>query len=249
MGAEAVAGVRGVAVADGAAGNVMGHGAVARPMVEEVTMRTFDAWADAGRGKGMEDGHALTGVPAVDGLRVGNGGWFLDLGCGNGWAARRVTARSAGTRGIGVDASARMVREARRTSLEAGVDTVDFVRASFEHLPFRDGAFSGAFSMEALYYASDLPRALREFCRALAPGAHARIVVDYYGENAASHSWPTDVGVPMSLLEEAAWAKAVEAAGFRSARTERLRVPADHARAVKQPWTAEEGSLLVDVTR
>ena len=50
-------------------------------------------------------------------------------------------------------------------------------------------------------------------------------VVDFYGENAASHGWPDDLGVPMTLLSRAQWRSAFETAGLTVVHQEQLRAP------------------------
>jgi hypothetical protein len=66
-------------------------------------------------------------------------------------------------------------------------------------------------------------------------------VVDFYGENVASHSWPSDVGVPMTLLDAAGWAAAFRKAGLKVLEQGRLKTPPEKASA---PWKHLEGSLL-----
>src|ERR1051326_9226598 len=74
----------------------------------------FNQWASAGRGYEMENHHsditdqtlALMGLKPSD--RV------LDLGCGTGWASRRLARVAAEV--IGVDVAGEMLRRAERTS-------------------------------------------------------------------------------------------------------------------------------------
>ncbi|HET9480540.1 MAG TPA: methyltransferase type 11, partial [Candidatus Polarisedimenticolia bacterium] len=75
----------------------------------------------------------------------------------------------------------------------------------------------------------------------LRPGGRFACVVDYYGENIASRSWPADLGVPMTLLDSSGWAAAFVRSGLAPADQRRLRVPAAQA---SSPWKATEGSLL-----
>ncbi len=198
--------------------------------------KLFDDWARRGRGEGMERGHGQTAAPLLASLPVGIGVQFLDLGCGNGWASRFAAAR--GAHAVGVDLSKEMVD---RAQARAG-QRERYERADFADLPFADHAFDVAWSMEALYYAPDVPAVLREIRRVVRSGGALHMIIDYYGENEASHSWPEDVGVPMTLLSEAGWREALEAAGFVDVASERLRAAPG---AGVEDWKVDQGSLHV----
>lgn len=191
----------------------------------------FDDWARRGRAEGMERGHGETAAPLLRSLPVEAGTRFLDLGCGNGWAAR--WAKTQGAEAHGVDASGEMVERARAAGVEASV-------GDFADLPYPDGSFDVVWSMEAVYYAPDADAVLREVARVLRPGGVFHMLVDFYGENAASHSWPDDVGVPMVLRGETEWVRAFEAAGLREVRSGRLR-----AADAPDGWKRREGTLHV----
>ena len=189
----------------------------------------FDDWAARGRAEGMERGHGETAGPALADLRMGRGDRLLDVGTGNGWACRR--ALGAGAEAVGIDLSAGMLRRARETGVQVA-------RADAQHLPFADGAFTAAWSMEALYYAPDPDAVLRELKRVLRPGAPVHVLMDHYTENEASHGWSEELGVPMALRSEAEWQAAFEAAGF-TATTRRLRAEGSDA------WKQDQGTLWI----
>ncbi len=207
----------------------------------------FDDWARRGRAEGMERGHGVTAGDLIAALPIAKGARFLDLGCGNGWAARHAAGR--GAHSMGIDASEEMVRRATEAAQEAGFDarseaaapTAWFHQGDFAHIPRPNDHFDVAWSMEALYYAADPDAVLAEVHRVLKPDAPFHMVIDHYEENEASHSWPDDVGVPMSLRSEAAWIAAFEAAGFHDVMAHRLRAADPDAEA----WKKEQGSLHV----
>lgn len=192
-------------------------------MIEE-TRDVFDDWARRGRDRGMEEGHRPRALQALDLLPVVDGEAAIDLGCGNGWATRELRGR-LGSRGraVGVDLAPEMLRKAR--ALSAGREGLDFVEADFEALPFLDGQFALAFSMEALYYAADLDRALAEILRVLRPGGRFAFCSDFYLENPCCHDWPERLGIPMELLAEDGWRRRFEAAGFRVVESRRCLDP------------------------
>jgi SAM-dependent methyltransferase len=200
----------------------------------------FDEWARHGRGDRMAESHWPFARQALERLPLTPSSWFLDIGCGTGyavcWAARIVHDGRA----VGIDLSDAMVARARECSV--GLPNADFHVGRFPtHHTLPAARFDVAFSMETFYYFADLDAALREAHRLLAPGGRFACVVDYYGENAASHGWPQDVGVPMHLLDAAGWHAAFRRAGFGDVRQDRLRIPAAET---SEPWKTTEGSLL-----
>jgi len=96
---------------------------------------------------------------------------LLDVGCGTGAASRRAAPVAAAV--VGIDLSAEMLREA--SLLARGLDTVGFLRADVEALPFADASFSAAICTNSFHHYPDPARAIREIVRVLAPGG--RLVV------------------------------------------------------------------------
>ncbi len=97
-------------------------------------------------------------------LRQGDGP-VIDLGSGPGQVARYLAGRGAPS--IGLDLSPQMVRQAR---LQA--DGQPFVCADLRALPFRSARASGAVAFYSIQHLprGDLPTALEEIRRVLAPG-------------------------------------------------------------------------------
>jgi ubiquinone/menaquinone biosynthesis C-methylase UbiE len=126
-------------------------------------------------------------APEYDRLRPAGDGWnelaerslaalegarrLVDVGCGTGRFAV-LAAERLGARVWGVDTSAEMLREAKG---RPGARGVGWRRAEAGHLPFRDGWFDAAHSHLVLHLVDDLPRAIAELARVLAPGG--RLVV------------------------------------------------------------------------
>lgn len=199
----------------------------------------FDEWARQGRAEGMETGHMETAAPLLEGLRFEGGVRFLDLGCGNGWASRFAAERGARCRGM--DVSREMVDRANALA-QKGRLNARYQVGDVHDLPFDDGSFDVAWSMEALYYAEDPDEVLREIKRVLTTGGTFHMLIDHYEENEASHGWSDMVGVPLKLRSEAEWAYAFQMAFFQDVQVARLRDPdaeGDNA------WKAEHGTLYV----
>jgi ubiquinone/menaquinone biosynthesis C-methylase UbiE len=100
-------------------------------------------------------------------------GRVADVGCGPGILADAVTARHGSW--LGMDASAEMVREARRRFGHLPGTSVQ--QASIEHLPFRDATFDQVICIAVLEYLKTADRALAELARVTRPGGVAVITV------------------------------------------------------------------------
>ncbi len=219
----------------------------------------FDEWARRGRAEGMEETHGPVARSVIERLEVRPGERILDLGCGNGWATRLLAQKAPGVGAVGVDVSPAMI--ARAEELHSNRIRARYERMPFEALDFPDRRFDRAFSMEALYYATDLARALAELLRVLEPGGACDVVIDCYAERESTRGWGAVLGLELHCLGEAEWRVAFESAGFRGVRTERVldpRGPGDPAtfepNAHHPDWAArvayhEAGSLWIQARR
>jgi SAM-dependent methyltransferase len=190
---------------------------------DEQLRQEFNDWASAGRGEGMEKGHRPVGEQAIELMNVPADARVLDVGCGNGWATRLLAEKARDGRVVGVDIADEMIRIAEQSS--TALSNVEFRVASAEKLSFRDREFTHAFSMESLYYYEDIPGALREIERVLAPGGVFVTVVDLYEENKPSHQWIDQLKVPVQLLSTEQYHAVFEQAGFIDVRSRRLKDP------------------------
>lgn len=220
--------------------------------MEERLRLEFNDWARAGRGERMERGHRPTGEQAIARLDLKDDSRALDLGCGSGWAARLMAARAKSGRVVGIDISDEMIAQARSSSTE--FTNIEFRVGSAEQLPFADGEFTHAFSMESIYYYADMLAALKEVRRVLAPGGVFASVVDLYKENEPSHQWIEQLKVPVQLLSVEEYRQLFARAGFDEVSDERLYdptpIPDDYAGgsfASREDYLKyrESGSLLV----
>ena len=113
----------------------------------------------------------------VECLGVGPDDRFLDVGCGPGLAVAYAAAASNGL-AVGVDASERMVRLARRRHRAAARPGAMVVhRADAEHLPFADARFTTAGSLNSIQFWPSPDRGLAELHRVLVPGGRVAVVV------------------------------------------------------------------------
>ncbi len=109
------------------------------------------------------------------------GAAVLDLGCGTGDDARELAAL-VGADGlvIGVDLSRAMVAEARKRSLESGLE-VEFIVGNAERLDLARNSFDACRADGLLQHVPDPGRALREMARVASPGAIVQAIDRDYG--------------------------------------------------------------------
>ncbi|NOT29997.1 MAG: methyltransferase domain-containing protein [Planctomycetes bacterium] len=183
-------------------------------------VETFDRWAEEGRDAELEREHSDVARQVIAAMQLRPGERVLDLGCGNGWATRLIAQASPGVQAIGVDAAPKMI--ARAEALHSLTIRARYELGTFEKLDFKDGHFDRVFSMEALYYATDLAQAIRECFRVLKPGGSVETLVDYYAESTASEPWAGVMGLALQRLSESGWKRAFEQAGFVAVTTVRV---------------------------
>ncbi|MCC7014372.1 MAG: methyltransferase domain-containing protein [Planctomycetes bacterium] len=189
-------------------------------MTHELLAKTFDQWSADGRASAMELEHGDVARQVIAKLGIRAGEQILDLGCGNGWATRILAKMAAGVQATGVDVAPAMVAEAEK--IHSLTIRARYHVGSFEQLDFPDARFHRVFSMEALYYAVDLERALSEIARVLRPGGSCEIVIDFYTDSVATSCWAKATGVPMHALSEAQWKARFERSGFVDVATTRV---------------------------
>jgi ubiquinone/menaquinone biosynthesis C-methylase UbiE len=183
-------------------------------------VETFDRWAQEGRDSELEREHEDVVRQVIAAMRLEPGERVLDLGCGNGWATRLIAQANAGVQAIGVDASPKMI--ARAEELHSNTIRARYEIGTFEQIDFKDAHFDRVFSMEALYYATDLAQAIRECFRVVKPGGRVETLVDYYVESPASEPWARVMGLELHRLSESGWKAAFEDVGFVPVTTARL---------------------------
>ncbi|WP_066412825.1 class I SAM-dependent methyltransferase [Halorubrum aethiopicum] len=170
----------------------------------------FDAWASAGRDRGMEDRHWHTAKHVLARMPVEPGDTVLDLGTGSGYALRALRERDIG-RGYGLDGAPEMARNARGYTDD---DAIGFLVGDFDALPFADDSVDHVFSMEAFYYATNPHNTLEEVRRVLNPGGTFYCAVNYFAESEQTHGWQENISIDMTLWSRAEYREAFREAGL-----------------------------------
>ena len=141
----------------------------------EVASR-FDAVAGRFRREVGEADYRLRAViRALEGLADP---LVLDLGCGKGRFARRLTDR--GLRVVGIDLSRAMLKEARALPLVLG---------SGRRLPFADGAFDAVLAVETLQHVQEVAVTISDARRVLRPGGRLVVLDRNAGALDARRPW------------------------------------------------------------
>lgn len=109
----------------------------------------------------------------------------LDVGCGEGQAARRLAA--AGAEVLGVDPTLSQLTEAR-----ARAGGPRYARAGAEALPWRDASFDGVLVCLALEHVHEFEVALTEAARVLVPGGTFLLLVGHPLLQAPGSGWIDD---------------------------------------------------------
>ena len=179
----------------------------------------FDEWAAAGKDQGMEQRHWHTARHALARMPVEAGETVLDLGMGSGYSLRALRETADIGRGYGLDASPKMLRNARSYTDDPNVG---FLRGDFDALPFATGSVDHVFSMEAFYYARDPHGTLAEVQRILRPGGTFYCAVNFFEESVHTHHWQEMVDVAMTLWDADTYREAFRNVGLAVASQERI---------------------------
>ncbi len=146
----------------------------------------FNQWAAAGRGDEMEDHHSDITDQTLALMDLQPADHVLDLGCGTGWASRRMARAVTSGEVVGIDVADEMLRRAEAAS--KGIANVRYVWGSAEKIPSGDNAFTKVLSVESFYYYADQGKALDEVRRAMAPGGRLFILINLYRDKVHSEA-------------------------------------------------------------
>jgi cyclopropane fatty-acyl-phospholipid synthase-like methyltransferase len=175
--------------------------------------QVFDGWAKRGQADKMAVHHEKAARAGFDLLRLSGKEWYLDIGCGNGYSVRWAAAVAPSVQAVGIDASAEMITLCKNQSKT--IPNTNFMCDRFPSRQLAGKQFDAIFSMETLYYVEDLQAALEAVFQHLTSQGRFVLIIDYYQENKASHSWPEELGVAMQLLSIDEWDTQLQTAGFK----------------------------------
>ncbi len=193
---------------------------VVQTQADKKLQQEFNQWAEAGRGDEMENHHSDITEQTLALMDLKPADRVLDLGCGTGWASRRLARVVTAGEVVGLDVADEMLRRAEQTS--EGIKNVRYVWGSAEKIPAADNAFSKILSVESFYYYADQGKALDELLRVMAPGGKLFILINLYSDNHYSLRWVTELKVPAQALSEAEYLTLLRKHGFTSVEARRI---------------------------
>ena len=191
---------------------------------DQKLQQEFNQWAAAGRGDEMESHHSDITEQTLALMDIQPGDRILDVGCGTGWASRRMARIATTGEVVGLDVADEMLRRAEQSS--SAFRNVRYAWGSAENIPEADNAFNKVLSVESFYYYADQGKALDELRSVMAPGAKLFILINLYKDNHYSLRWVTELKVPVQALSEAEYKALLEKHGFKN--VEARRIP-DHS--------------------
>jgi ubiquinone/menaquinone biosynthesis C-methylase UbiE len=187
---------------------------------DQKLQQEFNEWAAAGRGDEMEDHQSDITEQTLALMDIQTADRILDLGCGTGWASRRMARLAPNGEVVGLDLANEMLRRGEEAS--SAFKNVRYVWGSAENIPEADNAFSKVLSVESFYYYADQGKALDELRRVMAPGAKLFILINLYKDNHYSLRWVAELKVPVQALAEAEYKALLEKHGFKNVETRRI---------------------------
>ena len=187
---------------------------------DQKLQQEFNQWAAAGRGDEMEDHHSDITDQTIALMNIQPTDRILDLGCGTGWASRRLARMASAGEVVGLDVADEMLHRAEEASSD--FNNIRYVWGSAENIPALDGLFTKVLSVESFYYYADQNKALRELKRVMAPGGQLFILINLYKDNHYSLRWVGELKVPVQALSEAEYMSLLERHGFRNVEAHRI---------------------------
>jgi ubiquinone/menaquinone biosynthesis C-methylase UbiE len=187
---------------------------------DQKLQQEFNQWAAAGRGDEMEDHHSDITDQTLALMDIQPADRILDLGCGTGWAARRMARVAASGEIVGLDVADVMLKRGEETSRE--FKNIRYVWGSAEKIPAEDGYFSKVLSVESFYYYADQAKALDELRRVMAPKATLFILINLYKDNHYSLRWVSELKVHVQALSETEYKALLEKHGFKNVQAQRI---------------------------
>lgn len=196
---------------------------------------TFDKWAQNGRAELMELEHGKNVSKFLQSISFEKPFTFLDMGCGNGWVVRKIAKEKNCKKAVGIDKSKNMITQSIK-KIESKKEK--FIHTDIESWKYR-GKFDIIFSMESLYYADSIEKALEKIYKLLVPGGQFFCGTDFYTDNKATARWANVMKIQMHLHSKKEWRKLFSNVGFE-VKTKHIK---DHKN--KKKWKREFGTLFI----
>jgi len=197
--------------------------------------KTFDEWAQNGRAELMEQEHGGNVSKFLEKVSFKKPFSFLDVGCGNGWVVRKISANPKCRKAVGIDKSKKMIIQAKKNKKTSNEK---YIHTDIESWKYT-GKFDFIFSMESLYYANSIDAALKKIYKLLKHGGQFFCGTDFYTDNKATARWSKMMNMQMHLHSKQEWRQFFVDAGFET-KTKHIKDLKS-----KKKWKREFGTLFI----
>ena len=201
----------------------------------DLVRKTFDEWAQNGRAELMEKEHGKNVLKFLEKISFDKPFSFLDVGCGNGWVIRTISASPNCKKAIGIDKSKKMITQANKNKKNL---QERYIHTDIESWKY-SGKFDFIFSMESLYYAESIETALKKIFKLLKPGGCFFCGTDFYTDNKATARWSEMMKIQMHLHSKKEWKKLFADAGFETTLEQIKDLKS------RKKWKREFGTLFI----
>ena len=137
---------------------------------EKASEQFFDGWAAGYEDRRISPWFQYTQQMAIDALDLDESSRVLDVGCGTGYAVRRLATLLPQGQACGVDISPSMIAQATGRVNPAIADRVEFRVASSAKIPYPDGYFTHVICTNSFHHYPSPREVLVEMQRVLVPG-------------------------------------------------------------------------------
>jgi ubiquinone/menaquinone biosynthesis C-methylase UbiE len=142
---------------------------------ERASRHFFDGWASGYEDRRISQWFQYTQMLAIDAMELSPDSRVLDVGCGTGFAVRRLATMLPEGRACGIDISPGMVEQARTRITPALAGRMEILPASSTGIPYADGSFTHLMCTNSFHHYPEPLAVLMEMQRVLEPGGQLLI--------------------------------------------------------------------------
>ncbi|QHA91043.1 methyltransferase domain-containing protein [Bacillus sp. N1-1] len=114
---------------------------------------------------------------------------ILEIGCGAGYAMKRLLNKPSIHKVIGLDVSKTLLHSSTiRNQIAIRQKRAQVIHGNVHKLPFKDKQFSKVFSVHSVYFWENLPQAMSEIARVLKPNGAVSLTLS---DGQSGESWDT----------------------------------------------------------
>lgn len=126
-------------------------------------------------------------------MNVQKGDRILELGCGAGFAIKLILEKDLAEEIVGLDISPTIIRSAKiRNKKAINEKRAKLVQADFNKLPFHNENFNTVFSIQTIYFWTDIAKTLSEIFRVLKPEG---VVILTFSDGKEDETWEEIRGI------------------------------------------------------